>query len=127
MWWLIPVGMQMMSGQQSAEAQKAQADAQAEQERMNALAQTAQIDRELTDILENQQIVALMQGRTGGTVGLIAEKSKRKAEIDKSLIRAGAESRATGFESYGRTARNAQLMQTYGQAFNLGAKATGLY
>ena len=124
-WYLIPTAMQMMGSIGAADAQKAQADAQAEQMMLEAEAQSLSIDRELNDALENQALVATAQGRTGGTTQVIREESQRRADVDKSLLRLGAESRAGATRLYGKEARNAGIMNAIGQATMTTGKVEG--
>lgn len=109
-WYLIPVGMQMLSSMGQAEAQQKQAEAQARQLELEADAQSLAIDRELNDALENQAIVGAMQGRTGGTLQIIADESQRAAELDKSLIDLNATAQASALRAYGSASRNAGVL-----------------
>ena len=107
--------MQLLSGMGQADAAQKQAEAQARQLEVEADAQSLAIDRELNDSLENQAIVGASQGRSGGTLQVIADESQRAAELDKSLIDLNATAQASALRAYGSSSRNAGVLGAISQ------------
>ena len=125
MWWAIPAGLEMLGQMQQADAQQAQANAQATQLEQQGKADSLAIDRELNDALENQAITGAMQGRTGGTLQVIADDSQRRANVDKSLLSLNTDIQATSLRMYGRQAKNAGIIKAVGGFGAVASKVQG--